>query len=83
LLTKDNAEIDLIISRPGLPTALIEIKSTERVLEDDVRSLNRLVGDFQNSRAFCLSRDADRKTIGQVLCLPWQDAVRELLEARL
>ena len=46
LQTGAGAEIDLVIERPGLPVALIEIKSEEQVDERDVRTLDRFTGDF-------------------------------------
>lgn len=78
LRTKDGVEIDLIIERPGLKRALIEIKSTERVNEEDVRSLQFLGKDISNSEAFCLSLDPTPKKIGDVLCLPWQQGLEEI-----
>ena len=41
LRTKDDAEVDLILERPGAPLLLIEIKSTARVTERDVAALAR------------------------------------------
>lgn len=78
LRTKDGVEIDLIIERPGLKRALVEIKSTERVTEDDVRALQRLGNDIANSEAFCLSLDPTPQKIGQVRCLPWQRGLEEI-----
>lgn len=76
--TKDNLEIDLIIERPGLPRALVEVKSTEFVTEEDVRPLILLGKDIHNSEAFCLSRDPMAREIAGVWCLPWQKGIREL-----
>jgi len=58
LRTKDDAEIDLILERPGMRTALIEIKSSTTVEEGDVATLARFLPDFKNAVAFCLSNDA-------------------------
>jgi len=83
LRTKDDVEVDLIIERPGEPRALIEIKSTERISEDDVRSLARMGKDVPNSTRFCFSLDRIPKIINGVGCLPWWDGLKELgLEAR-
>lgn len=71
LRTKDDAEIDLVIDRPGQPKALVEIKSTARIQDADVRSLIRFAADMKPCEAFCLSRDPHEKRIGDVLCLPW------------
>jgi predicted AAA+ superfamily ATPase len=78
LRTKDGVEIDLVIERPGLKRALVEIKSTERVADEDIRPLARLGKDVANSEAFCLTRDPTPKRIGTVLCLPWQHGLIEL-----
>lgn len=78
LRTKDGVEIDLIIERPGLKRALVEIKSTARVAEDDVRALQQLGNDVPNSEAFCLSLDPTPKKIGAVACFPWLAGLEEL-----
>lgn len=78
LRTKDDAEIDLIIERPGLPRALIEIKSTNRIAADDTRALAKFLPDFKNAQAFCLSQDSTPQKIDNVWCLPWMQGLREL-----
>ena len=78
LRTGAGVEIDLVIERPGLPTALIEIKSAERVDERDVRHLTRFTGDFPEPLALCISRDPTRMRIGGVLCVHWREALEEL-----
>lgn len=78
LRTKDGVEIDLIIERPGLKRALVEIKSTERATEDDVRSLERLGKDIPNSEAFCFTCDPIPKKIGRVSCFHWQAGLTEI-----
>ena len=67
LLTKDGAEIDLIIDRPGESTLCIEIKSSEQITESNVRSLIRLGSDIPKSKLYCLSRDPIRKTDSKCL----------------
>ena len=78
LRTHDNAEIDLIIERPGLPRALIEIKSTEHIREQDLRHLISLGKDIPSQQSLCLSRDPHPKVIEGVACLPWRRALVEL-----
>lgn len=78
LRTKDDVEIDLVIERPGMPRALVEVKSTDRIRSEDVRALKRLHPDISNSEAFCLSRDPHPKTVDGISCLPWQDGLTEL-----
>ena len=77
LRTHDDAEIDLIIERPGLPRALIEIKSTDHVRESDLKHLISLGRDISKSESFCFSRDPNPKIIQKINCLPWQQGLRE------
>jgi len=78
LRTGSGAGIDLVIERPGLPEAVIEIKSTQRVDDRDVRGLARFTGDFKNAAALCISRDPTRMAMDGVLCVHWRDALAEL-----
>lgn len=78
LRTKDDAEIDLIVERPGAPTALIEIKSSSQIRETDLTTLARLHADFPNSEAFCLSLDPIPKRIGAIEALPWERGITAL-----
>ena len=78
LQTGAGVEIDLVIERPGMPVALIEIKSSERVDERDARNLTRFTGDFDNPLALCISRDPTRMRIGDAFCMHWLEAIREL-----
>jgi predicted AAA+ superfamily ATPase len=78
LLTKDGAEIDLVIDRPGRPVALLEIKSAPSTDDRDVRTLNRFAPDFAEAERFCLSRDPHEKRIEGAWCLPWQVGIERL-----
>jgi predicted AAA+ superfamily ATPase len=78
LKTAGEAEIDLIIERPGMPKALVEIKSGNRMTERDTRALSRFLPDLVPAEAFCLSRDPNEKKIGSVWCLPWQAGIARL-----
>ena len=80
LLTKDGAEIDLIIDRPGETTLCIEIKSSEKVVESDLRNLIRLGIDIPKSKLFCLSREPRRKQIQNVLCMEWTEGISEIFQ---
>lgn len=78
LRTKDGAEIDLVLDRPGRPPVLLEIKSTTRIRNSDVAPLGRFQADIKGSRAYCLSLSPHRKKIGRVLCIPWHEAPAQL-----
>lgn len=78
LRTKDDAEIDLIIERPGLPRVILEIKSSKRITSEAVTSLNRFAVDMPESQAVCLSQDPHPQRIGKVTALPWAQGLREI-----
>ncbi|MBN2383253.1 ATP-binding protein [bacterium] len=81
LLTKDGAEIDLIVERPGAATVLIELTSKDQVDERDIRTLSRFLPDFPGAEAFCLSRDQVPKRLGNILAIPWQDGLKQIIGA--
>lgn len=78
LRTKDDAEIDLIIERPGKPCALIEIKSKKQVDERDVKTLENFLKDFGSAEAYLFSNDPDEKKIGNVFALPWEKGTAKI-----
>ena len=78
LRTGAGVEIDVVIERPGMPAALIEIKSSDRIDERDIRGLARFIGDFTSPLALCISRDPTRMRTDGVLCLHWREALEEL-----
>lgn len=75
LLTKDDAEIDLIIERPGRPLLIIEIKSTDRPDLAEAKKLEHFLNDFQGAQAYIICLAERPQQMGQVLCLPWKDAI--------
>lgn len=71
--TKGGAEIDLVLSK-SRKTILIEIKSSDRVNEVEVRKLSRLKEKFgASSEAYFLSQDSHDFEIDGVSCLHWQN----------
>ena len=83
ILTKNDVEIDLVVSRPAQPLLLIEIKSSDDVTAEQVSALEKLARDIPNCEAICLSRDNKRKKFGSVTVWPWQDGILEYFEAVL
>jgi hypothetical protein len=78
LQTNNDLEIDIIIERPGLPSAFVEIKSTEKVSSSDLSSLNSIKKDYPKNQFYCLSNDPiDRKDNG-VEILHWKNGLKEL-----
>ncbi len=78
LRTKDDVEIDVIIERPGLPLALIEIKSTEKIDESSISSFKKIAQDFEHKESFVFSLDKDAKVINGITCLYWKDGFTEI-----
>lgn len=78
LLTKDGTEIDLILSRPGLTTVLIEIKSKKIVDMNDARHLLHFHPDFPNSDLLLLFLQPTHRSIGVVQAKHWQVGIAEL-----
>ncbi len=78
LRTKDDAEIDLVVDRPGAATALVEIKSKQRIEERDTKSLRRFSADIPGSEAYVLSMDPIAKQIGSVRAFPWRRGLAEI-----
>lgn len=71
LRTKDDAEIDLIVERPGKPLLCIEIKSTATVKENDLSAFSKLTLDLGDCEAVCLSNEKVSKRYGHVKVMPW------------
>ena len=83
LMTKDNAEIDLVVERPGKKYLFIEIKSSNNVSETHLNTLAKLSEDFnksssQASQAICFSNDEyKRKLANGVMVYPWREGLRK------
>ena len=75
LRTKDDAEIDLIIEKPTGEVFLIETKSTDKIRDEDVKTLNNFFNDFKNATALCLSLDPIEQKIEDTICLPWNKGI--------
>jgi predicted AAA+ superfamily ATPase len=79
LRTKDDVEIDLIITRPGDVELFVEIKSKKLVDAADAKALETL-GHDTNPKAerWLLSCDPLERRFGGTKALHWQEAVRRL-----
>lgn len=78
LRTKDGVEIDVLVERPGEPTALVEIKSSPRTTSHDARHLRPFLADIPRSEGYCLSLDPTRRLVDGIHHLPWQDGLAAL-----
>ena len=77
LMTADHVEIDLVVERPGKPLLLIEIKSSQQVKIDDLRSLQTLANELGNCEAVSFSNDPTPRKVGNVMIHPWRDGVKK------
>lgn len=83
LRTKENNEIDLVIERPGQSDFLIEIKSTDLVTDQDVKSIALISQDWDKKfEAQVWSQDPNKKLIRGITCLPWQDGLKQLFSIK-
>jgi uncharacterized protein len=77
LATKDDAEIDLVVERPGQKPLFIEIKSAAMVEARHLSTLKSLAHDFGDCEVICLSRDLYIKNIDNVQVYPWAIGVKK------
>ncbi|MDP3558914.1 MAG: AAA family ATPase [Legionellaceae bacterium] len=77
LATKDDAEIDLVVERPGQKILFIEIKSTTTVESRHLSTLKTLSHDFGECEAICLSRESFIKQIDNVTVYPWEIGIKK------
>jgi predicted AAA+ superfamily ATPase len=78
LMTKSQMEIDLVVERPGKPLALIEIKSTTAVSEDDFRTLDHFSDEFEGAELYIWSRDKVAQKRGRIHAVEWRQGVAAL-----
>jgi len=79
LRTDRGEELDLIIDRPGRARAIVEIKSSRSIREDDIEPTQRLGREIKDAELWCLSRDPDRKQFGNLCAIHWQTGIGELI----
>ncbi len=78
LKVSDKQEIDLIIEKPNKEVFLCEIKSTDNINENHIGCLALFAKDFANPKLRLISRDVVTKKYGDVVALPWRDAIAEI-----
>src|SRR3990167_4562004 len=76
LRTKDGAEIDMVVERPGQPILFVEIKSCTDVLVHHLAGMNKLAHDFGDCELVCFSRDTYAKELNGVMVYPWRDGIK-------
>ena len=78
LRVDEKNEADLILERKGLPTYVIEIKSTDRAHEGHASGIKALSGNIRNSIPVLLSNDLHSKKINGVTCWHWKKGMEEM-----
>ncbi len=78
LRSKDGAEIDLIIDRPGQKRILLEIKSTNRIQREDLLHIIQFKKEHPKTEAFCFSKDPHPKIIEGIQCMPWDKGFKAI-----
>jgi len=78
LETKDHAEVDLIVERPGKPNAMIEIKPTQKCNREHTTNLNAFSKTKPDYEYFLFSQDKTEKQFGNVRCMPWDEGILEV-----
>lgn len=78
LQTNNGLEVDIVIERPGKPTAFVEIKSTEKLIQSDIASLTSLKKDFPQHQYFCLSNDKKDTVSDAIRIVHWEKGLQEL-----
>jgi len=78
LRTKDGAEVDLVVERPGQPIVLLEIKSSPQIDPSDLRHMVAFARDIPDSIAICLSRESVPRLVDGVRILPWEQGIDEV-----
>lgn len=75
LRTKDDAEIDLVIERPGEGYVLLEIKSTQNATAQHGKHLRTFARELSNSQGWVVSLDEHDRIEGELRFLHWQSAL--------
>ena len=79
LRTDDSQEIDLIVEGNG-KIFLVEIKSTTRVKEEDIKFLKKINGEMKNSIAICIAQEKVPRTSDGVVITDFQSAIEIITE---
>lgn len=82
LRSKDDLEIDLIIERPGLPDALIEIKPKNYFDKDDAKSLIKYSASFKNKEMYVFSNCQVSTLVDDVHFVYWKDGIGKIFDIR-
>ena len=76
-MTGAGLEIDLVVERPAQPLLLIEIKSSEQVRSEDLKSLRKISVELGNCEAVCFSNDPLQRKVDGVMVYPWKEGIEK------
>ena len=77
LATSEGFEIDLVMTKPGRPTMLVEIKSTTEADERHAKALVLGAKDFpEDTERYLVSRDPIARVENGITYLPWVSFLR-------
>ena len=82
--TKSGLELDLLVKRAGKKDILIEIKSTDQIREDHIKSVKHFSSFWKaphTTQVWSLDKDSQR--ISGVQCLHWKTALAKLFNQAL
>jgi predicted AAA+ superfamily ATPase len=79
LRTQSGVEVDLVLRLGQRELILVEIKSTDAVRGDHLRSLLSLGAEIPATRRYCLSNDPYPRTENGVRIVPWQMGIEEIM----
>jgi predicted AAA+ superfamily ATPase len=79
--TRSGTEVDFVVYGPEGFWA-IEVQNSKQVRPEDVRSLRAFRDDYPESRALLLYRGEERLRKNDVLCLPVEEFLRDLVPGR-
>ncbi|OFZ82174.1 MAG: hypothetical protein A2583_07645 [Bdellovibrionales bacterium RIFOXYD1_FULL_53_11] len=77
LRTKDGVEIDLVVEH-GRELALVEIKSSTNVCENDLKGLRSLAKDIKGRKYVFCNEKWSRRTTDGINILPWREGLKEI-----
>ncbi len=81
--TSNGLEIDLIITQAKKKDILVEIKSTDEIRTEHIKTIKNLSRNWNRPyQAQIWSLDEDEKTIQGVRCMYWQTALKKLYNLR-
>lgn len=78
--TKEDNEIDLVISLDRRHEILIEIKSASRIKPSDYKYLSEVSKEFNTKKVYVFSQDKSVQKIENVRCVFWAQGIQELFD---